>query len=311
MRKVGFLVTSNNRFNADKAPGEVGSDRRRGRGALRVKRIKLVRIGGIVGETKAGDKRSPLKQGPLRLPGESLSQERDRILNEDVLPVVVTVAFAIVYAALEWWRWLTKSPPQPGLVTLVALGAVAYFAYRVTKIRVQLRSLKLGLEGEKVVGQYLEAHRGVGWHVFHDVCGPGFNVDHVVVSPRGVFVVETKTFSKPAKGEAVVRYDGTKVVVNGHEPDRNPITQVRAGRDWIRDLLMDTTTIRYPVRGAVVFPGWWVESPKSGPRPDVWVLNEKAFVKWAENEPVVVRDEDVALAANRLKNYVIQQQRSD
>ena len=34
------------------------------------------------------------------------------------------------------------------------------------------------------------------------------------------------------------------------------------------------------------------------------VLNEKAFIKFVENEPVVIKREDVALAAARLVNYI-------
>jgi Nuclease-related domain len=253
---------------------------------------------------KRTNKRSPLKQAPLRVPGESLGQKRNDLLDEDLLPWVIAALVAVAFAGFEWWTFLTKAPPQPGAATFVAACAVAFGAYRFFRVRGQLRDLKLGMQGEQVVGQYLDAHRGEGWHVFHDVPGPGFNVDHVIVSPRGVFAVETKTFSKPARGGATVRYDGDKVLVNGLLPDRDPIIQARAVRDWIRGLLLDTTAIKYPVRGVVVFPGWFVDSPKTGTRPDVWVLNEKALVKFIENEPVVIKSEDVALAAARMVNYI-------
>lgn len=166
------------------------------------------------------------------------------------------------------------------------------------------------MEGERAVGQYLEAHRAVGWHVFHDIPGQGFNVDHVVVTPKGIFAVETKTFSKPAKGEAKIQYDGRKLKVNGIEPDRDPIAQARAVRDWVRGLLLETTAIQFPVRGVVVFPGWWIDPvPKGAARPDIWVLNEKAFVKFIENEPVAIKSEDVALAASRIANYIANEAR--
>jgi len=257
-----------------------------------------------VNEAKANQKRSPLKHKSLRVPGESLSEERDRIVEDELLPVFMIATFAVLFAVLEWWRWLTKTPPHPVAATLLAVAMIAFCGYRLLKVRARLRPLRLGLEGERVVGQFLESHRGADWHVFHDVVGPGFNVDHVIVSPKGVFAVETKTFSKPAKGEAVVKYDGERILVNGREPDRNPVVQARAVRDWIRELLLDTTAIRFPVRGVVVFPGWWVESPKGKTRPDVWVLNEKAFVKFIENEAVVIDEADVALASSRLVNYI-------
>ncbi len=249
-------------------------------------------------------KRSPLKSKPLRLPGESVAEERERILDDKVLPSVLAIGFAVGVTLLEWWRWLTKTSLHPVLLTVLCAIVVVVAGTRLTKVRRQLKSLELGLEGERVVGQFLESHRAADWHVFHDIPGAGFNVDHVIVSPGGVFAVETKTFSKPARGNATVKYDGNAVLVDGHRPDRDPVAQARAARDWIRDLLFDATAINFPVRGVVLFPGWYVESPKTGPRPDVWVLNEKAFVKFMENEPAIIKPEDVALAASRLAIHV-------
>ena len=47
------------------------------------------------------------------------------------------------------------------------------------------------------MGQLLENLRADGARVFHDLVGEGLNIDHVVVSPHGIFVLETKTWSKP------------------------------------------------------------------------------------------------------------------
>lgn len=253
---------------------------------------------------KKPDKRSPLKQRALRSPGQSLSEERERVLDDQLLPPFIGAAFLVTYAVAEWWRSFTGDPPRPVLFTALAALAVCFVVYRFFKVRSRLQALKLGLEGEKVVGQFLEANREAGWHVFHDIPGDGFNIDHVLVTPRGIFAVETKTFSKPANGDAAVTFDGEKVLVNGHAPDRDPVAQARAARDWIGGLLLKTTDMRFPVRGVVVFPGWWVNSPKGGKRPDIWVLNEKAFVKYILNEPELINSADVALAAARLENYI-------
>lgn len=248
-------------------------------------------------------KKSPLKTKPLRLAGQSLRDERDRVIDEDLMPPFVIALVAVAVTLLEWWRWFVKVPPQPGFYTFLAVCAIGYCAYRTWKIRPQLASLKLGLQGEVMVGQYLDSHRGADWCVFHDIPGPDFNVDHVVVTPKGVFTVETKTRSKP-RGNAVVTYDGKKVLVDGFAPDRDPVVQASAARRWVHDLLLETTAIDYPVRGVVLFPGWFVESPSNLGRNDVWVLNEKGFVKYVENGAAVIKDEDVALAAARLANHV-------
>lgn len=244
---------------------------------------------------------SPLKRKPLRNPGESLQQDMERLLEDKVMPDLWAAAVVVMLAAWEWWRWFTKSPPRPVPVTLAAILVIAYGVRRFFRFRKQYKSLRLGLEGEKVVGQSLESLRSCGCRVFHDVPGDGFNVDHVVVGPQGVFAIETKTFSKPARGESKVTYDGEKVLVNGREPDRNPVIQARASRDWVIEILQEATSRRFPVKGAVVLPGWWVVPCSNKKRPDIWVLNPKALPAFIEREPIVLKNEDIALACSALE----------
>ena len=139
----------------------------------------------------------------------------------------------------------------------------------------------------KAVGQYLEDLRRQGCRVFHDILGDGFNIDHVVVSPRGIFVIETKTYSKSSRGRGVVEFDGERILVNGLEPERNAVRQVRALAARLKHLLAESTGRRFPVRCVVMFPGWFVENRAKGPS-DVWVLNPKglpAFIEPAEEVP--------------------------
>lgn len=115
--------------------------------------------------------------------------------------------------------------------------------------------------------------------------GNGFNLDHVVVSPRGIFVIETKTYRKSNRGRGVVEFDGERILVNGVEPERNAVTQVRALAAWLRDLLAESTGRRFPIRCAVVFPGWFVEK-RAKRASHVWVLNPEGLPAFIEHEPV-------------------------
>lgn len=59
-------------------------------------------------------------------------------------------------------------------------------------------NVRKGNEGEMVVGERLDVLDGAGWHVLHDrrksMSSPA-NIDHVVVGPSGVFVIDTKNWS--------------------------------------------------------------------------------------------------------------------
>lgn len=249
------------------------------------------------------EKRSPLKEKPLRNPGESVQEELDSLLQEELMPVIVGAFFTAIFAVIEWYYWYFRVPRHPMVMTIVALLVIGYAVRKYNVVARQARNLKLGLEGEKAVGQYLEQLRSRGCRVIHDVIGDKFNIDHVVVSPRGIFVIETKTYSKPAQGRVVADFDGERLLINGYEPDRNPVHQARALGDWLRDLLAQSTSRTFPVRSVVVLPGWFVEAHNKQ-KGDVWVLNPKALPAFIANEPIVFDEEDVALITSRLMTHV-------
>ena len=118
-------------------------------------------------------------------------------------------------------------------------------------LRRKIRQLRLARDGERAVGQYLETLRARGYRVLHDLVGNGFNVDHVLIGPTGMFAVETKTYRKPAKGAAEIVYDGERVTIAGRAPERDPVVQGKAQAHWLRDLLRDSTGRAFVRRGAV------------------------------------------------------------
>lgn len=66
----------------------------------------------------------------------------------------------------------------------------------------------MGRDGEKVVGQLLTQFIADDAYVFHDIPCNGFNIDHVVIHPNGIFVIETKTYAKPLKGRSELVHEG-------------------------------------------------------------------------------------------------------
>lgn len=255
------------------------------------------------------EKRSPLKDKPLRNPGQSLDRQRFDLAYDKILTPFLLALLLTVMAGLEWWSYFNPGPPKPFLYSVFALGAIGYALFQAKRVWPKLRALRQAEEGEKAVGQYLERLREQGYQVFHDVLGDGFNVDHVLVGPAGVFSVETKTFSKPARGEAKIVFDGEHIVVDGFEPDRNPVVQARAQAGWLRDLLAASTGRRFAVRPVVLFPGWFIEQQGASTR-ELWVLNPKAFPEFLKRESAALAQEDVQLASFHLSRYIRERERS-
>jgi hypothetical protein len=248
--------------------------------------------------------RSPLKVAPLRNPGQSLDEELQELYNEKVLPYFLFPGLFISYAVGEWWRWYLPSPPIPRFVTVIALLSVIYSVYQIRKIRPKIHALKQGRDGEKIVGQSLEELRTGGAIVLHDILADGFNVDHVVIAPQGIFVIETKTYSKPNGRDARVLFDGAKLSWGGRVPDRDPVKQARANTAWVHQLLKDMTDKSYPARAVVLFPGWFVETVGAHAHDHIWVLNPKALPAFIAQEKPTLSVEDIKSATCHLSRYI-------
>jgi hypothetical protein len=247
--------------------------------------------------------RSPIKDKPLRLPGQSLDEERRAIWDDKIEPWAMLGAFLIVLAGWEWFRYFRPMPPQPWIVSLVALGVLGFVTQRFIRLLPKLRALRQGAEGERAVGQFLDRLRGDGYQVFHDVLAEGFNLDHVVIGPAGVFTIETKTWSKPTQGDARIRYDGENLVAGSLKPDRDPLIQAKAQAHWLTAMLTESTGRRLAVQPVVVFPGWYVEAAPGSQR-EVWVMEPKGLPAFLARQQQCLSPEDVKLASFHLSRYV-------
>src|SRR5690606_25157268 len=120
------------------------------------------------------------------------------------------------------------SPINPWLFTACAVLLAVFTAFKTVEALPHIRNLKQGRDGERAVGQYLETLRETGAKVFHDIPGTGFNIDHVVIASAGIFVIETKTWSKPESGEPTVTFDGKAVTLRQRGSFDQPVIQVIA-----------------------------------------------------------------------------------
>jgi Nuclease-related domain len=248
-------------------------------------------------------KKSPLMDAPLHNPGQSLDERIDKVLNEDAVGYYAMIVLALYLAINEWYRAFFPAQPHPWTITSAAIIMIGFSVIKLRRILIKVRSLRLGRDGEKIVGQYLEELRANGYRVFHDIVGKDFNVDHVIISPQGIYVIETKTLSKPRGKDAKVVFDGEILLVDGK--DRNKyLAQVKSLSIWLRNELKTSTGKVFTIKPVIVFPGWYVESKGPIAHKDVWVVNPKALPSFIPNEPISLQQADVELATYHLSRYI-------
>lgn len=256
----------------------------------------------MLDDKKKAERISPIKTPPHRQAGQSLDEEVNQILNEEVGASIAVLVAGVLFIALEWGRLLLDFGPHPIQFTVGFAIVAAYLIRHLLTRLTMIKNMRLGSEGEKIVGELLEKSvRKDGFAVFHDIVGDGFNIDHVVIGPPGAFTIETKTRRKPLRGSSEIMYDGEIIEINGFR-DTEILIQARAQSHWLKDCLKGLVGHEIPVRPVVLFPGWFVERARRGV--EVWVLNEKALSTFLTNETGVLDADEVSSIANQFSRYL-------
>jgi hypothetical protein len=71
-----------------------------------------------------GSKRSPIKDRPLRNPGQSLDEQTRDVVSYYALGPVVFGAFMVSVTILEWFRYYRSTAPMPWIYSFIAAPAL-------------------------------------------------------------------------------------------------------------------------------------------------------------------------------------------
>ncbi len=233
---------------------------------------------------KARRRRAPLggRASVGHLPGQQLL-ERIRHHDEEVgralffmmmaLPLMFMVwaAFRVQWDRVRWGdgEWMFAV----GALVMFVWGLYDYIRHY--KAREQAQD---GWTAEQATGQQLNRLIAQGCQVLHDLPAEVGNIDHIVVAPRGVYAVETKSFRKPKGVTDDRKHPGHEVHYDGRAlrfPDfTNTAAVEQAARQaqWLRRTLRDALGRDIPVIPAVALPGWYIVRTEEGKRVDVQVF---------------------------------------
>ncbi|GEK74185.1 MULTISPECIES: nuclease-related domain-containing protein [Halomonas] len=228
----------------------------------------------VVGLRNLHDARvsSPFDAHPLREPGQSLRDRLDRafaglFLNGALGPIVIMTPLVYGMGRMlfsdepEWVEWTLYG----ALSTLLVL----IFCFRLIRDFQRIRRLKLGLACELAVGQELERLIRPESHpyvIFHDVPAEGDTLDHVAITPHGVFAVETwarsPTVRPSGEEDNRVTVEHARLRFPGWI-ERRPLRDTRRAARWLAEWLEQELGQPVPVQGVLALPGWQIEHPEA------------------------------------------------
>ena len=245
------------------------------------------------------------KKRQVRLPkvrrraGESLSEERERRVY-DKLPVIVFMP--VTFWCLFLVTQLQQSNPalrRPAFWLSFAIIFTILSAIWFMRLFPIARRLNRGERGELHVADVLEELRSEGYKPVHDIVGNGFNIDHVIVGPGGVFAIETKYRS----GNGQITFRSTDgVFVGDRLEEKDCLKQARANAKATSDLIYENCGRREWVMPIVVFVGDWKIKNKWRDT-DTRVFTPDGLLSYIRNQqPQLTRNEIELIASHLLRS---------
>ena len=189
-----------------------------------------------------------------RLPGQSLRDEKERLLDNRFLPAYIGTAFLWILWALDEYRVRTHEQPAPKVTLCLAIVATGICVVLFRRLFGHFRRLNRGERGELRVAEALDDLRVAGYRVFHDLVRDGFNIDHVVVGPAGVFAIETKFRSG---GGQITFRNGDGLFIDGRPEETNSLKQAVANAAEVRRIIKEDCKVDEWVGAILVFVGEW------------------------------------------------------
>lgn len=214
------------------------------------------------------------------LPASSLQKQRDDFVERQVSRMFAAIIIGVSTAGLFLsrrvspasfnWDWLDT------VALLTIIGCGLYYGRLMTRELPQGRKLRQAIRAEQATAQELAASLAGDNRIIHDVQAGDFNIDHVVITPAGVFAVETKSRLKPpvGNGSPKVKYNGQQLEFPGWT-ETKPIEQAARQAKWLSDYLQKATGERFPVFAVLALPGWYIDYSVRMTEQMVRVINPK------------------------------------
>lgn len=148
-------------------------------------------------------------------------------------------------------------------------------AYGFIKHFKHAQNAKDGLLAERVTGMQLNRLAAEGCLVLHDLPAESFNIDHIVIGPRAVYAVETKSFRRPrGQGDTAVHrvtFDG-KALRFADFVNTAAVEQAARQAQWLKRKLQESLGMDIPVVPALALPGWYIDKTEAGKTSEVVVF---------------------------------------
>jgi hypothetical protein len=207
--------------------------------------------------------KNPIKYEKLhRFPAQSLSEKIDDTiikLHQNIL--IITLIYGLVCIYIPW----------------VSILYILVIIYLVSKTLKKITPLRQGRDGELALAQYLNiilkelSMKNIDTYIFHDIINneKQYNIDHILLSQNGLFIIDTKTYAKDEKIENKITIKNNYIYKNGY---LYKLPYIKNQAKWLQSQIKKKINKDIKITPIVAFIGWYVEGSKID---DVYITNAK------------------------------------
>lgn len=220
---------------------------------------------------------------PLRYPGQSLHEKLNDAYEMSVARLSYVAGIFLGAAVISLGSHTIPVLNNPWVVVPTSFSACIITFMLTWRHHRKLHRLKTGLKGEQIVGEELNYRiSGPDAFVFHDIVFETYNIDHLIVSTRGIFSIETKAVRNDTDKESQIKIIATDdyVDIKGVRYHEH-VKQALRNAVSMAELLKKLGFTDIPVHGVLLYPGRWVDG---NPR-KILVRNQRSFCTHFEHLP--------------------------
>lgn len=245
--------------------------------------------------------------------GESLEER----LRDLISSLYETLLFPAFWAIIVVYYWLIaldviKVGVVPAVfMTIVLLIVSIKSAKKYQVIKKDIYRCRKGLEGERFVGNMISKLSSDSNFVFHDIAckyGPDEktwrNIDHVIVSSKGIFAIDTKNWSLLDReyDQADYIFDNGLLVNSAGELQDGVIEEVDQEAAFLEKKIKEWLGVQYPVKRVCIMIGAYVEYVQKD-FSKYWIFSENGFMSFFEKEYECIPMNDVLRIQDNLLRY--------
>ena len=250
-----------------------------------------------------------------RVQGESLEEKiqelSDKCYESLGLPTILFTA--TIYLWMIYLGFLKVEMFSVCFITVIFLIFAIRAFIKIRNLTKEIKRYRKGLDGERYVGSIIEKFSSRKSFVFHDIIcernnngkNVKTNIDHVIVSTKGIFAIDTKNWCLPDReyNQADFVFKNNELIDSTGVLQTDLMRKVELQGRFMEYKINEWIGVRYPVYRVGIMIGAFVNNIDKD-YSKYWFVNDMYFPILFEKEREKIPLQDVLRISDSLKRFV-------